>query len=135
MHIYVMQSTWSYQYTYVARLLHFLKVVKKALQYEVLMVNQYNTTSERNTEQRNGRTLSKPSRCVSIQLVYIFTSYTTINIIIHTINCYKFNGIRTLILVVLYWKMVRAWLAINFIETIPLCVNTISIYIYVIHNN
>ena len=37
-------------------------------------------------------TLSKPSRCVSIQLVYIFTSYTTINIIIHTIKCYKFNG-------------------------------------------
>ena len=36
--------------------------------------------------------LSKPSRCVSIQLVYIFTSYTTINIIIHTIKCYKFNG-------------------------------------------
>jgi len=29
---------------------------------------------------------------VSIQLVYIFTSYTTINIIIHTIKCYKFNG-------------------------------------------
>jgi len=38
------------------------------------------------------QTLSKPSRCVSVQLVYIFTSYTTINIIIHTINCYKFNG-------------------------------------------
>ena len=37
-------------------------------------------------------TLSKPSRCVSMQLVYIFTSYTTINIIIHTIKCYKFNG-------------------------------------------
>ena len=35
--------------------------------------------------------LSKPSRCVSIQLVYIFTSYTAINIIIHTIKCYKFN--------------------------------------------
>ena len=27
-----------------------------------------------------------------LQLVYIFTSYTTINIIIHTIKCYKFNG-------------------------------------------
>jgi len=25
------------------------------------------------------------------QLVHIFTSYTTINIIIHTIKCYKFN--------------------------------------------
>jgi len=41
-------------------------------------------------------TLSKPSRCVSIQLVYIFTSYTTINIIIHTIelvalNCVNYN--------------------------------------------
>ena len=40
-----------------------------------------------------GSILLKPSRCVSIKLVYIFTSYTTINIIIHTINCYKFNGI------------------------------------------
>ena len=29
---------------------------------------------------------------VSIQLVYILTSYTTINIKIHTIKCYKFNG-------------------------------------------
>ena len=38
------------------------------------------------------QTLSKPSRCVSIQLVYIFTSNTTINIIIHTIKRYKFNG-------------------------------------------
>ena len=28
----------------------------------------------------------------SVQLVYIFTSYTTINITIHTIKCYKFNG-------------------------------------------
>ena len=28
--------------------------------------------------------------------------------------------------------MVRASLAINFIEAIPLCVNTISIYIYLI---
>ena len=27
-----------------------------------------------------------------LQLVYILTSYTTINIIIHTIKCYKFNG-------------------------------------------
>ena len=36
--------------------------------------------------------LSKPSRCVSVQLVYIFMSYTTINIIIHTIKCYKLNG-------------------------------------------
>jgi len=40
----------------------------------------------------NKNTLSKPSRCVSKQLVYIFTSYTTINFIIHTIKCYKFNG-------------------------------------------
>ena len=29
---------------------------------------------------------------VTKQLVDIFTSYTTINIIIHTIKCYKFNG-------------------------------------------
>ena len=36
--------------------------------------------------------LSELSRCVSIQLVYIFTSYTTINIIIHTVKCYKING-------------------------------------------
>jgi len=36
--------------------------------------------------------LPNPSRCVSIQLVYIFTSYTTINIIIHTIKCYNVNG-------------------------------------------
>ena len=40
-------------------------------------------------------TLSKPSRCVSIQLVYIFTSYTTINIKIYTIKCYKFNGCKS----------------------------------------
>jgi len=25
--------------------------------------------------------------------IYIFTSYTTINIKIHTIKCYKFNGV------------------------------------------
>ena len=36
-----------------------------------------------------------------------------------------------LILVVLYWKMVRAWLAIYFIEAIPLCVNISNIYIYI----
>ena len=27
----------------------------------------------------------------ALELVYIFTSYTTINIIIHTIKCYNFN--------------------------------------------
>ena len=30
--------------------------------------------------------------CVNTISIYIFTSYTTINIVIHTIKCYKFNG-------------------------------------------
>ena len=34
-----------------------------------------------------------------------------------------------LILVVLYWKMVRAWLTINFIEAILLCGNISILYI------